>query len=82
MNTVIYSNNIRAIRQEYSISQAQMADDLKIDRSTIHRIETGKLNPSLDLAFRISIYLEKMIPEVFPVSKDATLPTYSESKKG
>ena len=80
MNTVIYSNNIRAIRQENSISQAKMASDLKIDRSTIHRIETGKLNPSLDLACRIAIYLGKMIPEVFPVSEDAVLPTYTGSQ--
>ena len=80
MNNLIYSNNLRALRNTYSISQEQLALDLKIDRKTIGRIERGENNPSLDVAYRISAYFEKMISDVFPLIEDNTFPTFRQTK--
>ena len=80
MNTYIYSNNLRALRKAYSISQEQMALDLEIDRRTIGRIERGEHNPSLEVAYRIAAYFEKMIPDVFPLSEECALPTIHRTK--
>ena len=76
----IYSNNLRALRTSYSISQDRLAADLHIDRKTISRIERGENAPSLELAYLIAIYFEKMIPEVFPLVENMTFATYKKAK--
>ena len=80
MSTLIYSNNLRAIRSNYSITQARLATDLHIDRKTISRIERGENIPSLELAYLICLYFEKMIPDVFPLLENKTYATYKNSK--
>ena len=80
MIDLIYTNNLRALRKANSISQEQMAFDLNIDRRTIGRIERGEHNPSLEVAYRISAYFEKMIQDVFPLSGPDTLPTFRKNK--
>lgn len=80
MSNLIYSNNLRALRNAYSISQDRLASDLHIDRKTISRIERGENNPSLELAYLISVYFEKMIPDVFPLLENATFATYKHAK--
>lgn len=80
MNKVVYYNNLRDIRETLSVSQEQMAFDLSIDRKTIGRIERGENNPSPDVAYRISVYLGKLIPEVFPLMVNQDIPTFKHSK--
>ena len=38
---------------------------LRVSRQTISSIETGKYNPSLELAFAISDFFGKRIEEIF-----------------
>ena len=58
-------NNLELLRKENGISQEELARVLKVSRQTIISIEKGKYNPSLDLAFKISVYFNKKIEEVF-----------------
>lgn len=47
------------------MSQDDFAKAIKVSRQTISSIETGKYNPSLELAFVISDFFEKRIEEIF-----------------
>lgn len=58
-------NNLRVLRAVKEISQEQLAQELGVTRQTIHAVETGKYNPSLDLAFKLARFFEKSIEEIF-----------------
>ena len=47
------------------MTQQQLADRLGVSRQTIISIESGKYQPSLELAFRIAAVFSKRIEEVF-----------------
>jgi putative transcriptional regulator len=47
------------------LTQEDLASRLGVTRQTIHAIENGKYNPSLDLAFKIAKFFETTIEAVF-----------------
>ena len=51
-------NNIRKFRNERKISQQELADVTNIAKSTVQRIESGKLNPTIVMLNKISISLD------------------------
>lgn len=53
------------LRKEKGLSQEEFAKAIRVSRQTISSIETGKYNPSLELAFIISNFFGKMIEEIF-----------------
>ena len=58
-------NNLRVLRAMKRITQEELALSLGVTRQTIHAIENGKYNPSLELAFKVAKYFAKTIEEVF-----------------
>ena len=58
-------NRIKLLRVERDLSQAELADRLKIARQTVVALEAGKYAPSLPLAFKISKLFSKPIEEIF-----------------
>jgi putative transcriptional regulator len=58
-------NNLRVLRAMKEISQEQLAKELGVTRVTINAVENDKYNPSLDLAFKMAIFFEKPIEEIF-----------------
>jgi putative transcriptional regulator len=58
-------NRIREIRTERQWSQSELAGKLGVSRQTIHSIETGKYDPSLPLAFKISFLLNQPLERIF-----------------
>ena len=58
-------NNIKVLRAQYDLTQAQLADKLAVSRQTINAIEKGKFDPSLPLAFKLSKLFKKTIEEIF-----------------
>jgi putative transcriptional regulator len=58
-------NRIKILRAEHDMTQAQLADLLSVSRQTINAIEKGKFDPSLPLAFRISVLFQKPIEAIF-----------------
>lgn len=58
-------NNLKVLRAVKEITQEQLAGDLGVTRQTIHAVESGKYNPSLDLAFKLAHYFDTTIEEIF-----------------
>lgn len=59
------TNRVRLLRTERSWSQEELGDRLGVSRQTVHAIETGKYDPSLPLAFRISRLFAMPIEAIF-----------------
>lgn len=58
--------NIRFLRHELGISQQNLAKEVDVTRQTINALESGKYNPSLLLAYKITKVLKcKYIEDVF-----------------
>jgi len=59
-------NNIRRLRFEKGdISQEVLANGLGVTRQTIHSIEKGKFVPSTPLAFKIALFFDAPVDQVF-----------------
>jgi putative transcriptional regulator len=58
-------NLIRSEREQRGWTQAALAARLHVSRQTVVAIETGRYDPSLPLAFRISSLFEKPIEDLF-----------------
>lgn len=58
-------NQVEALRKQMGLSQEAFAKAMQVSRQTVSAIETGKYNPSLDLAFEIAYFFGKSIEEIF-----------------
>ena len=58
-------NTLRLLRAERDWSQAELAGRLNVSRQTVNAIETGRYDPSLPLAFKISRLFGKLIEDIF-----------------
>lgn len=50
-------NTIRGIREKKGYNQEQLADIMKVSRTTISKIENGKFNCSMDYLSKFSWFL-------------------------
>jgi len=58
-------NLIKVERARKSITQAELADELKVSRQTINSIELEKFIPSTVLALKIAAFFKVKIEELF-----------------
>ena len=58
-------NRLRVLRAERGWSQAELGGRLGVSRQAVNAIETGKHDPSLPLAFRLSRLFGLSIEEIF-----------------
>jgi putative transcriptional regulator len=58
-------NDLRALRTKHNLTQGELAEALGVSRQTVNAIETGRYDPSLPLAFKISAVFERRIEEIF-----------------
>ena len=65
-------NNLRELRNQRSLTQEDLANLLEVSRQTVISIESGRYNPSLELAFKMSIVFGLPIEKIF---------LYEEGKK-
>ena len=59
------NNRIEEIRKAKGIRQEDFAHALGVSRQTISSLETGRYNPSIQLAYKIARYFDLTIEEVF-----------------
>ena len=59
------TNHVRELRSERGWSQGALGEQLGVSRQTVNAIETGKYDPSLELAFRIAKLFKAPIEELF-----------------
>jgi putative transcriptional regulator len=63
--TVELRNDLKERRAKREWSQADLASHLGVSRQTVNAIETGKYDPSLELAFKIGALFKTRIEDVF-----------------
>jgi putative transcriptional regulator len=58
-------NRLKVLRAERDWSQAELGGRLGVSRQAVNAIETGKYDPSLPLAFKLSRLFNLPIEEIF-----------------
>jgi len=58
-------NRLRELRARDGLTQADLANALDVSRQTVNALESGKYDPSLPLAFRISRTFRLRLDEIF-----------------
>jgi putative transcriptional regulator len=58
-------NQLRVLRAAAGWTQADLAERLGVSRQAVNAVETEKHDPSLDLAFRISLVFERPVEAIF-----------------
>ncbi|MBE6807584.1 MAG: helix-turn-helix transcriptional regulator [Ruminococcaceae bacterium] len=59
------NNRIEEIRKAKGIRQEDFAKAVGVSRQTISSLETGRYNPSIQLAYKIAKYFHLTIEDVF-----------------
>jgi putative transcriptional regulator len=60
-------NDLRDLRAESGLSQADLGTALGVSRQTVIAIERGRYDPSLPLAIKIARHFGRAVEEVFHV---------------
>ncbi len=63
---------VKFYREQQNITQAQLAEEVDVDRSNISKIETGESSGSLPLLFRIADALGVTVAELLGDEQAAT----------
>jgi putative transcriptional regulator len=63
-------NRIKVARAELNISQAELADKIKVSRQTVNSIETGKYVPSTILSLKMAKLFNKKLEDLFELEDD------------
>ncbi|KGR72776.1 helix-turn-helix transcriptional regulator [Streptococcus phocae subsp. phocae] len=58
-------NRIQELRKLRRISQEELAVAMNVTRQTIISLEKGRYSPSIDLAYRLSVFFGMTIEELF-----------------
>lgn len=58
-------NKVEQFRKKAGMNQDEFAKAISVSRQTVSSIETGKYNPSLELAFTIADFFGKSVEEIF-----------------
>lgn len=59
------SNRLKVLRAEHNITQANLADAIRVSRKTINTIERGVFIPSTILALKLAAYFKVHVEDVF-----------------
>ena len=64
-------NEIRRLRAQHGLSQAQLAERAGVSRQTINSIEAERYTPSLPLALTLAHLFDTTVEEIFHANDDA-----------
>lgn len=57
--------NLRELRTELGLTQADLAAKLGVSRQAVIALETDKHSPSLDLAYKIAGVFDRPVEDIF-----------------
>ena len=63
-------SRLRELRQEYGLTQEQLAKALDVTRHTILALEVGRYVPSIELALRLAAFFDCPLESVFWLPPD------------
>lgn len=58
-------NILKQLREQYGLTQAQLAEKVKVSRQAINAIETNKFDPSVWLAYDLAKFFNMSIEDIF-----------------
>ncbi len=61
----IFAKRLKELRKEQNLSQEKLAIEIKVDKSTIAKYETNKIDPSLEMMLKIAKYFKVPIGYLF-----------------
>lgn len=61
----VFAKRLKELRKEQNLSQEKLATEIKVDKSTIAKYETNKIDPSLDMVLKIAKYFKVPISYLF-----------------
>ncbi len=61
----IFAKRLKELRKEQNLSQEKLAIEIKVDKSTIAKYETNKIDPSLEIILKIAKYFKVPIGYLF-----------------
>jgi putative transcriptional regulator len=68
-DTSVITNRLKVLRAEKNITQAELAEQVNVTRSTINYLEKNEYMPSLPLAIRLARFFNTTIEEIFIVEE-------------
>ena len=71
---------LRALREDYDLSQGQVASALNIDRSTYTNYELNKTQPNLETLVKLAYIFNVPAASMLPVPDTDGVPTYRDIK--
>jgi putative transcriptional regulator len=63
-------NDLSTLRAANEMSQGDLAEAVGVTRQTINSIERERYNPSLELAFKLALYFDCRIEDIFHYQED------------
>lgn len=61
---ILFSSNIRALRENSRLTQQQLADKLSVTQRKISYWESGKIEPDLESLWRLADFFDVTIDEL------------------
>jgi putative transcriptional regulator len=58
-------NMLKELRAQHGMTQADLAERLRVSRQTVIAIESSRYDPSLPLAFAVAKVFNRSIEEIF-----------------
>jgi putative transcriptional regulator len=71
MDGVTMKNKVRTLRETRGLTQKQLGEAVGVSRQAVNAVETGKYDPSVRLAYRLSRYFALSIDELFQFEEDS-----------
>ncbi len=61
-------SRLKVLRAEHDLTQADLATRIGVSRQAVNAIETGRFDPSLELAYRLARVFNLRIEDVFDLT--------------
>ncbi|AAC82791.1 helix-turn-helix transcriptional regulator [Halobacterium salinarum] len=63
-------NELKVYRAKHDLTQEDLAKEVGVTRQTINALEAERYDPSLELAFKLAIYFDCSIEDIFSYDSD------------
>lgn len=63
-------NELKVYRAKHDLTQEDLAKEAGVTRQTINALEAERYDPSLELAFKLAIYFDCSIEDIFSYDSD------------
>lgn len=63
-------NDLPSRRTGRDLNQGDLAEAVGVTRQTINSIERGRYNPSLELAFKLALFFDCQIEDIFEYNEE------------